>query len=63
VNGCLVPPGDAAAMAAAVTALLGDEALRRRLGAAAAERGRQFSLERQVDAFLDWYAEILGRKK
>lgn len=39
-SGYLVPPGDEAAFAAATVRLLGDEALRRRVGKAAAERIR-----------------------
>jgi glycosyltransferase involved in cell wall biosynthesis len=37
VNGLLVPPGDAGALAAAIESLLEDDALASRLGAAAAE--------------------------
>jgi len=49
-TGILVPPGDATALAAALRALITDEALRRRMGAAA--RGvckARFSLERMIE--------------
>jgi glycosyltransferase involved in cell wall biosynthesis len=46
VSGCLVPPGDAPALAAAIAALLRDPARRTRLGAGARERlVTRFSLE------------------
>src|SRR5438445_595168 len=46
VSGCLVPPGDAPALAAAIAALLRDPAQRARVGAAARERlATRFSLE------------------
>jgi len=62
-TGVLVPRGDSAAMAAAVDALLRDARARARLGAnAAADVLARFTLDRQVDAYLDWYAEILERR-
>ncbi len=46
VSGCLVPPSDAPALAAAIAALLRDPARRTRVGAAARERlVTSFSLE------------------
>jgi glycosyltransferase involved in cell wall biosynthesis len=55
VNGWLVPPGDAEALAAAVTALAGDPALRERLGraaraGAAARHGWDAHVRRILDA-------------
>jgi glycosyltransferase involved in cell wall biosynthesis len=60
-TGLLVPPGDPAAMAAAFVRLLGDRALRQRLGAAG--RGyveRTFSIEKTV-ADLSAIYDALGR--
>ncbi len=56
VTGFLVPPGDSEAMAARVAQLLRDANMRRRLGENAADHARQrFSLDSQVDAYLEWY--------
>jgi len=45
-NGLLVPPGDPAALAAAIQRFLGDDELRARLSAAAAPSAERFSPER-----------------
>ena len=57
-TGLLVPPEDPAALAGALARLLGDPALRDRLGArAAADARARFGLERQVDATLALYED------
>jgi glycosyltransferase involved in cell wall biosynthesis len=62
VTGFLVPPGDAEAMAAAVVALLADEALRKRFGENAAQEARKrFDLDRQVSEYIEWYQGIIER--
>jgi glycosyltransferase involved in cell wall biosynthesis len=49
-NGALVPPGDPPALAAALARMIGDPALRQRLGANGASRmAREFSLEHGID--------------
>jgi glycosyltransferase involved in cell wall biosynthesis len=59
-TGVLVPPGDADGLAVAVETILSDNELRRQLGMNAASDGRQrYDVERQVDAYLAWYEEIL----
>jgi glycosyltransferase involved in cell wall biosynthesis len=56
VDGLLVPPGDIAALAAAMARLVGDPQLRRRLGVAArATVANRFSLEAAVERLLALY--------
>jgi len=53
-----VPPGDAGAMAVAITRLLGDPELRARLGAAGRRRVEErFSWRAATAATAEWYAE------
>jgi len=61
-TGLLVPPGDAAALAATLEQLLADAELRRRLGAAGRERVRVwFDLAGLQRAHLELYARELAR--
>jgi glycosyltransferase involved in cell wall biosynthesis len=61
VSGVLVRPGDAAALADAIQALLEDPARRARLGAAARARvATAFSVERMVDEMDALYREVVG---
>ena len=63
-TGLLVPPRDVAALRAALERLLGDEELRKRLGAAARERARtHFSWDRVTDATLAAYDEALMQSR
>ncbi len=56
---CSSSPGIHRALAAAISELLADDERRARMGAAAAADARaRFSLDRQVDAYLDLYAEL-----
>jgi glycosyltransferase involved in cell wall biosynthesis len=58
-TGLLVEPGDAPGLAAALDRLLGDEALRRQLGAAGLERAhRRFSVARMADRTLALYESV-----
>jgi glycosyltransferase involved in cell wall biosynthesis len=60
-TGVLVPPGDPAALHAAIERLLSDAALRRRLGGRARSVARtEFSQERASAALLDAYRAALG---
>ncbi|MBI5239829.1 MAG: glycosyltransferase family 4 protein [Elusimicrobia bacterium] len=60
-NGILVPQRDAAALAQRVKDLLGDEALRRRLGAAAAASiGPEFDIDGMVRRQEELYLRLLG---
>jgi glycosyltransferase involved in cell wall biosynthesis len=59
-SGVLFSGDDASALAAAVRDLLADEEKRTRIGAGGARRIRdRFTLEMQVDAYLDWYRELI----
>jgi glycosyltransferase involved in cell wall biosynthesis len=57
-TGLLVPPGDPAALAAAVRGLAGDAELRRRL----AERGRAFMAAHTLEANRDRVMQVLARE-
>src|SRR5262249_22992815 len=61
-SGLLIPPGDVAALGAAIGRLLADADLARRL----AQGGRQrvesrFDLRRAAGCMKEWFAEALGR--
>ncbi|MFE4693839.1 glycosyltransferase family 4 protein [Streptomyces sp. NPDC056749] len=59
---CLVPPDDPPALAAALTALLGDPALRAELGRTAQLRTRSvFDVSRTAGAVLNLYEELVGQ--
>lgn len=61
VTGFLVSRGDASHMAERIERLLHDTELQKRMGLCAAESARhRFDLNRQVDAYLEWYYEILA---
>lgn len=63
-TGFLVPAGDAEAIAGRVAQLLSMETRRAEMGAVAADRAsRRFGLQRQVDAYLDWYEQILAQRR
>lgn len=63
VTGLLSPPGDAAALAAALDRLLGDPALRARMGEAARRRAhRQFSLQEQAERTVELFQNLLDRR-
>jgi len=56
-TGLLVEPGDPAALAAAIESLLSDRERRVRMGVAAAAVARErFSVDRQIDDYLELYA-------
>jgi glycosyltransferase involved in cell wall biosynthesis len=63
VDGLVVPPGDAAALASAIRRVADDAALRRRLACSARERIlRDFTIERMVEGTLAMYRAALARE-
>ena len=58
-NGLLVPPGDAAALGAAIDRLLDDRALQARFAAANRAAVDDYSAGRMADRYLDLYRELL----
>ncbi|MBU1229148.1 MAG: glycosyltransferase family 4 protein [Proteobacteria bacterium] len=61
-NGLLVPAGDAEALAGALSRVMGDAALRERLGARAAEVCQRFSLGRIMAQWEDVVAQCAGKR-
>jgi glycosyltransferase involved in cell wall biosynthesis len=62
IDGLLVPRGDAAATATALLTLLGDEALSRRMGAAARQRVEdRYQLDRTVEQYGERYRRAASR--
>lgn len=62
-TGLLVPAADEHLLAKRIVQLLDDDALRQRLGEAAAATARErFDLVRQVDTYLHWYRELVERR-
>lgn len=59
-SGLLVPPGDVAAFAAAVSRLVRDTDFRKRLGDAGPARASVFSVARMVDGTAATYERVLG---
>lgn len=57
VSGLLVPPGDGAALAAALERVVGDTELRARLAAGALERSFEFGADRLLPRYAALYAE------
>jgi glycosyltransferase involved in cell wall biosynthesis len=61
-TGILTPPGDPKALADAVGLLIDDDTLLRAMSSNAAQDARRrFDLQTQVNAYLDWYGEIVEK--
>lgn len=58
--GILVPPGDSGKLAREVYNLMNSPDRRSQLSRAAVERGRQFSIEKTVAAYIDLYSWVLS---
>jgi glycosyltransferase involved in cell wall biosynthesis len=61
VDGLLVPPADARALALAITQLLDDPDLARRLGESARERARPYAAARIAEQYEALYTELMTR--
>jgi glycosyltransferase involved in cell wall biosynthesis len=63
-DGLLTAPGDSAALARAIVDLVQDPGLRRRLGDAGARTvAARFTVAREIDAYLDWFACVLENRQ
>ena len=58
VDGLLVPPGDVAALTAALDRLMGDAALRVQFASRAVEARERFSMERIAGMWEELFAEV-----
>ena len=62
-DGFLVPPGDETQFAERICQLIEDESLRRKMGAAALERAKEFSLETVIPMWISLFEELVKEKK
>lgn len=63
IDGFLVPPGDETMLAERICQLIEDESLRRKMGAAAQERAKEFSLEKVIPMWTSLFEELVKVKK
>ncbi|MET1040352.1 MAG: glycosyltransferase family 4 protein, partial [Acidimicrobiales bacterium] len=59
----LVPPGDPRALAGAITRLLEDDGLRRRVVASGRLRAEEFSMDRLADRYVELYGSLVESRK
>ena len=63
IDGFLIPQGDEASLAERICQLIEDETLRRKMGAAAQERAKEFSLEKVIPMWTSLFEELVKEKK
>lgn len=63
IDGFLVPPEDETMLAERICQLIEDESLRRKMGAAALERAKEFSLETVIPMWTSLFEELVKEKK
>jgi len=59
INGIHVPPGDVSALRNALARIIADAPLRARLGAAAREKARAYSIDSATTAWEQVFADVL----
>ena len=63
IDGFLVSPGDESMLAERICQLIEDENLRRKMGAAALERAKEFSFEKVIPMWTTLFEELVKEKK
>ena len=63
IDGFLVPEGDETLLAERICQLIEDDNLRRKMGAAARERAKDFSLEKVIPMWTSLFEELIKEKK
>ena len=63
VDGFIVPVGDERMLADRICKLIENDSLRRKMGAAAQEKSRQYSLDRIIPMWMDLFEELVRQKK
>lgn len=63
VDGFLVPVGDERMLADRICELIENDSLRRKMGAAALEKSRKYSLDRIVPMWMDLFEELVRQKR
>lgn len=63
IDGFLVPEGDETLLAERICQLIEDDNLRRKMGAAAQERAKDFSLEKVIPMWITLFEDLMKEKK
>ena len=63
VDGFLVPPGDETLLAESLCCLIENEALRKKMGASAFERAKDYSLEKIIPLWMSLFKELSEKKQ
>lgn len=63
VDGFIVPVGDEKMLADRICKLIENDSLRRKMGAAAQEKSRQYSLDRIIPMWMDLFEELVRQKR
>lgn len=63
IDGYLVPPGDETMLAERLCRLIKDEELRKKMGAAARERAKDFSIDKIIPVWMSLFEELIEKQK